>query len=72
MVYIYEIIKHHLRCESQVFASNFVCAEKKKRGSLKLIHLTLLDFKSAYVKNEHHKGDYVYRYRCHSDSAVSE
>lgn len=29
MVYIYEIIKH-LRCESQVFASNFVCAEKRK------------------------------------------
>lgn len=31
MVYLYEIIKHNLRCESQVFASNFVCAEKKKR-----------------------------------------
>lgn len=30
MVYIYEMIKHNLRCESQVFASNFVCAEKRK------------------------------------------
>lgn len=30
MVSIYEIIKRNLRYESQVFASNFVCAEKKK------------------------------------------
>lgn len=31
MVSIYEIIKRNLRCESQIFASNFVCEEKKKR-----------------------------------------